>query len=83
MYYYIEITRLYNDGDALLLEYFREGKGDLFYKPFLDLKSPREYFDYSSDFREANYSAVKDISDIYLVLLTYNRLGTASLIISS
>ena len=30
---------LYNDGDALRLEHFGEGKGDLLCEPFLDLKS--------------------------------------------
>ena len=60
---------LYNDGDALRLENFGEGKGDLLCKPFLDLKSPREHFDYSSDLREANDSAVGDVSDMHLALL--------------
>ena len=46
---------LYNDSDALRLEHFGEGKGDLLCEPFLDLKSPREHFDYSSDLGGANY----------------------------
>jgi len=74
---------LYNNGDALRLEYFGEGKGDLLCEPFLDLKSPREHFDYSSDLGEANYSAVGDVSDVHLALLAYNRLGIGSLIIPS
>ena len=69
---------LYNDGDALRLEHFGEGKGDLLCEPFLDLKSPREHFDYSSDLGEANYSAVGDVSDVHLALLACNRLGTGS-----
>lgn len=48
------MARLYNDGDALRLERSGEGKGDLLCEAFLDLKSPREHFDYSSDFGEAN-----------------------------
>jgi hypothetical protein len=74
---------LYNNSDALQLEHFREGKGDLLCKPFLDLKSLQEHFDYSSNLREANYSAVGDVSDVHLVLLACNRLGTGSLIIPS
>jgi len=67
-----------NDGDALWLEHFGEGKADLLCEPFLDLKSPREHFDYSSDLREANYSAVRDVPDVHLALLACNRLGTRS-----
>ena len=67
---------LYNDSDALRLEYFGEGKGDLLGEPFLDLKSPREHLDYSSDFGEANYSAIGDISNMHLTLLACDRLGT-------
>lgn len=77
------MARLYNNGDALRLEHFGEGKANLLCEPFLDLKSTREYFDYSRDLREANYLAVRDIPDIYLVLLAYNRPGTGSLIIPS
>ena len=52
------ICNIYNDSDALRLDHFGEGKVDLLGEPFLDLKSPREHFDYSSDLGEANYSAV-------------------------
>ncbi len=81
--HHAEIAGLYNDGDALRLEHFGEGKGGLLCEPFLDLKLPREHFDYSSDLGEANYSAVGDISDVHLALLACNRLGTGSLIIPS
>lgn len=74
---------LHNDGDALRLEHFGEGKGDLLCEPFLDLKSPREHFDYSSNLGEADYSVVGDVSDVHLALLACNRLGTGSLIIPS
>jgi hypothetical protein len=67
-----------NDGDALWLEHFGEGKADLLCEPFLDLKSPREHFDYSSDLGEANYSAVRDVPDVHLALLACNRLGIGS-----
>jgi len=66
---------LYNDGDALGLEHFREDKDDLLCEPFLDLKSPGEHFHYSSDLGEANNSAAGDISDVHLALLACNRLG--------
>ena len=69
------MTGLYNDGDALRLEDFGEGRGNLLRKPFLDLKSPREHFDYSGDLGEANYLAVGDVSDVHLALLACNRLG--------
>ena len=59
---------LYDDSDALRLEHFEEGKGDLLCEPFLDLKSPREHFDYSSNLGEADYSAVGDVSDVHLAL---------------
>jgi hypothetical protein len=72
-----------NDGDALRLEHFGEGKADLLCEPFLDLKAPQKHFNYSSDLGEANYSAVRDISDVYLALLAYNRLGIGLLIIPS
>jgi hypothetical protein len=72
---------LYNDGDALWLEHFGEGKADLLCEPFLDLKSPRKHFDYSSNLGEANYSAVGDVPDVHLALLA--RPGTGSLIIPS
>lgn len=73
-----EMAGLYNDGDALQLEHFGEGKGDLLCEPFLDLKSPREHFEYSSDLGEANYLAVGDVSDVHLALLACNRLGTVA-----
>ncbi len=57
---------LYNNGNALRLEHVREGKADLFCKSFLDLKSPREHFDYPSDLGEPDYSAVRDVSDVHL-----------------
>lgn len=60
---------LYNHRDALRLEHFREGKTDLLCEPFLDLKPPREHFNYSGNLGEANYSAVGDISDVHLALL--------------
>ena len=82
-HHHAEMAGLYNDGDALRLEHFGEGKSDLLCEPFLDLKSPREHFDYSSDLGEANYSAVGDVSDVHLALLACNRLGTESLIIPS
>ena len=44
---------LFNDGDALWLEHLGDGKADLLCEPFLDLKSPREHLDYSSDLGEA------------------------------
>ncbi len=60
------------------MEHFGEGEADLLSEPFLDLKSPREHFDYSSDLGEANYSAVGDVPDVYLALLASNRPGTGS-----
>jgi hypothetical protein len=66
---------LYNDSDALQLEHFGEGKADLLCELFLDLKSLQEHFDYSSNLREANYSAVGDVSNVHLALLACNRLG--------
>jgi hypothetical protein len=69
---------LYNNGDALRLEHFGKGKADLLCEPFLDLKSPQEHFDYSGDLGEANYSAIRDISDVHLVLLACNKLGIGS-----
>jgi hypothetical protein len=63
---------LHNKGDALRLKNFIDGKGDLPCEPFLDLKPPREHFDDSSDFGEANYSAIRDIPDVHLVLLACN-----------
>jgi len=74
---------LYNEGDALRLKYFGEGKCDLLCEPFLDLKPSREHFDYSSDLGEANYSAVGDVSDVHLALLACNRRRKESLIIPS
>jgi hypothetical protein len=68
-HHHAEMAGLYNDGDALRLEHFGEGKGDLLCEPFLDLKSPREHFDYSSDLGEADYSAAGDVSDVHLALL--------------
>ena len=82
-HHHAEMTGLYNDGDALRLEYFGEGKGDLFCEPFLDLESPGEHFDHSSDLGETNYSAVGNICDVHLALLARNRFGTGSLIIPS
>jgi len=58
---------LYNEGDALRLERFGEGKCDLLRETFLDLKPPREHFDYSSDLGEPNYSAVGNVSDMHLL----------------
>jgi hypothetical protein len=69
---------LCNDGDALWMEHFGEGEANLLGEPFLDLKSPREHFDYSSDLGEANYSAVGDVPDVHLALLASNRPGTGS-----
>jgi hypothetical protein len=60
---------LYNNGDALSLEHFKKDKDDLLYKPFLDLKSLGEHFHYSSDLKEANNSAARDISNVHLTLL--------------
>ena len=82
-HHHAEMAGLYEDSDALRFEYVGEGKGDLLREPFLDLKSPREHFDYSSDLGEANYSAVGDVSDVHLTLLACDRLGTGSLIIPS
>ena len=67
-YHHAEMAGLYHNGDAFRLEHFGEGKGGLLCEPFLDLKSPREHFDYSSDLGEANYSAVGDVSDVHLAL---------------
>lgn len=64
-----------NDGDALRLQHFGEGTGDLLREPFLDLKSPREHFDYSGDLGKTNQLAVGDVSDMHLALLACN-LGT-------
>jgi hypothetical protein len=58
---------LYNDGDALRLEHFGEGKADLLCEPFLDLKSPREHFDYSSDLGEAMSDGEDAALLVYLV----------------
>lgn len=74
---------LYNDGNTLRLEHFGEGKCDLLCEPFLDLKAPREHFDYSSDLGETNYSAVGNVSDVHLALSVCNRLEKESLIILS
>lgn len=74
-HHHAEMARLYNNRDALWLEHFGEGKGDLLGEPFLDLKSPREHFNYSSDLGEANYSAVGDVSNMHLTLLACDRLG--------
>jgi len=81
MYYYTEIARLYNNGDVLWLEHFKKDKADLFCESFLDLKLLQEYFNYSSYFEEVNDLVVRDIFDIYLVLLVYNRLKIELLII--
>ena len=71
-HHHAEMAGLYNDSNALRLEYFREGKGDLLRKPFLDLKSPREHFDYSSNLGEADYSAIRNVSDVHLTLLAWD-----------
>jgi hypothetical protein len=63
------MARLYNDGDPLRLKHFGEGKTDLLCEPFLDLKSTREHFDYSSDLRETNYSSIWNITDVHLPFL--------------
>jgi hypothetical protein len=39
MHHHAEMAGLYNDGNALQLEHFGEGKADLLCKLFLDLKS--------------------------------------------
>jgi hypothetical protein len=83
MHHYIEMARLYNNGNALQLEHFGEGKADLLCAPFLDLKSPREHFNYSSNLKQANYLVIRDISNIHLVLLAGNRLRIGLLIIPS
>jgi hypothetical protein len=68
---------LFNEGDALQLKHFGEGKGDLLCEPFLDLKPPREHFYYSNDLGETTYSAVGDVSDLHLPLLACESLFTS------
>jgi len=77
------MARFDNNSNALQLEHFGEGKADLLCKLFLDLKALRKHFDYSSNFREANYLAIRDISDMHLALLACNRLRIRLLIIPS
>ena len=60
---------LYNKGDTLRLEDFGERMGDLLCEPFLHLEPSRKHFDYSSDFREANDSVVRDVSHVHLARL--------------
>ena len=67
---------LYNNADVLWLKSFGEYKSDLLCQPFLDLKPPREHFNHSNDLREVNYSAVRNIFNVYLILLACSSLGT-------
>jgi hypothetical protein len=65
-HHHAKMAGFHNEGDAMWLKHFGEGKGDLLCEPFLNLKPPREHFDYSSDLGEANYLAVRDVSDVHL-----------------
>lgn len=66
---------LYNDANALRLEFFEEYMSDLLCQPFLNLKPPREHFNHSNDLGEANYFAVGNVSNVYLALLACSSLG--------
>ncbi len=80
MHYCAEMARLCNNSNALWIEHFREGEANLLSEPFLDLKLLREYFNYSSNLREANYLVVRNIPNMHLALLASNRLGIGLLI---
>jgi hypothetical protein len=67
---------LYNNAYALRLESFGEYKSDLLCQPFLNLKPSREHFNHSNDLGEANYIAVRNVSNVYLALLACSSLGT-------
>jgi hypothetical protein len=65
-HYHAQVAALHDNSDTLRLQHFCECQSHLFGKPLLYLQSPRKHLCYSSQLREADDAAIRDITDVHL-----------------
>lgn len=65
-HHHAKMTGLDYDGDTLGLQDFGEGQGDLLGQALLHLKTTGEHFGNAGQFREANDSAVGNVANVHL-----------------
>lgn len=65
-YHHAEVTRLHDDSNALWVEYFLDGVGDLFGEALLNLQPPREHLGYAWEFGEPDDSIGGHVADVHL-----------------
>src|SRR6185369_3450662 len=64
-HHHAKVARFADHANTLRLDDFLDGFGDLRCKTFLHLEATREDFYESREFAQADYLAVRDVSDVY------------------